>query len=461
MCIRDSIRPALLRKAPGLKSTDFPYKPGGEELDHNTLSMSATHYNKWTELELHSMNGYLETYNTFLALKNDLEMTQPFVLTRATYVGSGQFSAHWTGDNGANWDFLRLSIPHLFSLGLYGIPFVGADVCGFQGDTTVELCSRWMQMSAIYPFSRNHNTIDGAPQEPYALGEDVLETSRIALKLRYALLKYFYALFIQTRGVGTVFQPLFFVYPNDPQAYADEIIDRQVMLGDDMMAVPVVEAKTTIVKAYFPDGKWYKYPSGEVIQGGKDRAATRVVQAPIRDVLPLFVREGSIVYSQDSENIVRSSDLNDEFYLKIALTEEDDEGVSKASGKMIMMTNLNDQPNVMQCFNDNSVDCFARVDAFTKTDENGKFVLTISFSKDKNANDAHLMKTTVQIRRIMVFGVTHKFEDVSGKGVTSDSQTEFAYTLRAFPETRYADTVVEISPVEFTIDVGQTVHFVF
>jgi len=45
------------------------------------------------------------------------------------------------------------------------------------------------------------------------------------LKLRYSLLKYIYTLFINKRGIGTIWRPLFFQFPQDSNAYVDEIAD--------------------------------------------------------------------------------------------------------------------------------------------------------------------------------------------------------------------------------------------
>lgn len=90
---------------------------------------------------------------------------------RSTFPGSGRFTGHWTGDNGANWQSFGDSIASILAPNMWGIPMVGADVCGFidmdayngSGKDTdppklrlgnedyQQLCNRWAGRAAAAP----------------------------------------------------------------------------------------------------------------------------------------------------------------------------------------------------------------------------------------------------------------------------------------------------------------------
>uniref|UniRef100_A0A674D8I7 Alpha glucosidase 2 n=1 Tax=Salmo trutta TaxID=8032 RepID=A0A674D8I7_SALTR len=224
-----------------------PYTPGilGGLLRAKTLCASAvqktsSHYN------MHSLYGLLEA---------KFSLTRAFVISRSTFPSQGQYSGHWLGDNRSHWKDMYTSIAGMLTFNLLGVPLVGADVCGFSEQTEEELCVRWTQLGAFYPFTRNHNAIDQKPQDPPAFSPLARSAMKQSLLLRYSLFPLLYTLFHRAHTHGhTVARPLLF--PKDVRTYG---IDRQFLWGKSLIVTPVLDPGVDFVVGYFPQGLWYDY----------------------------------------------------------------------------------------------------------------------------------------------------------------------------------------------------------
>ncbi|KAI4533822.1 hypothetical protein MG293_016841 [Ovis ammon polii] len=232
-----------------------PYLPGvvGGTLRAATICASS-HQFLSTHYDLHNLYGLTEALASHRALVK-ARGTRPFVISRSTFAGHGRYSGHWTGDVWSNWEQLSYSVPETLLFNLLGVPLVGADICGFLGNTSEELCVRWTQLGAFYPFMRNHNALISQPQEPYRFSETAQQAMRKAFTLRYVLLPYLYTLFHGAHVRGeTVARPLFLEFPEDPSTWT---VDRQLLWGEALLITPVLEAEKVEVTGYFPQGTWY------------------------------------------------------------------------------------------------------------------------------------------------------------------------------------------------------------
>jgi len=268
-----------------------PYIPGNLTLDWRSLTMAAR-YVDGLEYDYHNINAFLQARVTHFALRKILAPSRPFVLTRANFPGSGKYTSKWLGDNASTYKDMANSIAGIMEYNMYGMPVVGADICGFIGDTTEELCLRWTELGAFYPFARNHNAFDSISQEPY-LWESVTNASRTYLAERYQLLPHYYTqLYLVSQNGGTLARPLFFEFPSDANTVS---ISKQFLIGSSLLVTPVLEPNTTTVDGYFPAARWYDYFTGALFQDFTEtRGSFLTLDAPL-DKINVHLRGGIVV----------------------------------------------------------------------------------------------------------------------------------------------------------------------
>jgi alpha-glucosidase (family GH31 glycosyl hydrolase) len=321
----------------------LPYSPTGNPLRDKTISMDIQMYDGSIQFNAHSINnGFLEVIAThkYLATKTDL----PFILTRQNSAGTGRYAAHWTGDNVSSFKFMSLSISGILSSALFGIPFTGADICGFGGNTTEDLCSRWAQLGAWYPFSRNHNHIDSISQEFYALGATVEETARVSFKLRYSLLKHIYSKFVKRAGVGMVYQPIFFADPEDTQLLDNAWVGSSFLIDNETLIYPNLNEDSQNLLAIFPKGTWF-FLNGTVASASTISNQI-LVDAPLNVSAPTFVRAGSIISLQNVTGVTRTNQLDNQFSLTAYISTTN----MAASGYLLGISNYTNDTMVKQAF---------------------------------------------------------------------------------------------------------------
>ncbi|VIO86322.1 Uncharacterized protein BM_BM5229 [Brugia malayi] len=300
----------------------YAYNYAEAHLSNKTVCMSGM-TNRGTQRVYNTKNlyGLAETIATQKA-QHAATGKRGAVISRSTFVSSGHYGGHWLGDNSARWIDLRASIIGIQEFNLFGIPYIGADICGFNGETSEELCLRWQQLGAFYPFSRNHNEKGGASQEP-SRWPDVSRATREANLFRYYYLPFLYSLLfdVALHG-GTVVRPIFFEFTSDPETHD---LGEQFMWGSAMMIVPVYQEGATSVSGYLPSTIWYslrEFDYGILAKPGRSE-----FRAPKDELIPVFVK-GGVVIPRQQPNMTTTVSRNNPFELLITV------GSSKSTGML-------------------------------------------------------------------------------------------------------------------------------
>uniref|UniRef100_A0A8C5IRG5 GANC glucosidase n=1 Tax=Junco hyemalis TaxID=40217 RepID=A0A8C5IRG5_JUNHY len=195
-----------------------------------TMQKDAVHYNNWEHREVHNLYGFYQQMATAEGLiRRSSGKERPFVLARSFFAGSQKYGAVWTGDNTAEWSYLKISIPMLLTINMAGISFCGADVGGFIGDPEPELLVRWYQAGAYQPFFRGHSNMESKRREPWLFGEKNTQIIRRAIRERYVLLPYLYTLFYRAHTAAEpVMRSLWIEFPGKMETFD---VENEYMLG--------------------------------------------------------------------------------------------------------------------------------------------------------------------------------------------------------------------------------------
>ncbi|XP_009364181.1 probable glucan 1,3-alpha-glucosidase [Pyrus x bretschneideri] len=279
-----------------------------------TMPRDALHDEGVEHRELHNAYGYYFHMATADGLvKRGDGRDRPFVLSRALFAGSQRYGAVWTGDNSADWDHLRVSVPMVLTLGLTGISFSGADVGGFFGNPEPELLVRWYQLGAYYPFFRGHAHHDTKRREPWLFGEKNTERIREAIRIRYMLLPYFYTLFREASTTGVpVVRPLWMEFPSEENTFSN---DEAFMIGNSILVQGIYAERARHASVFLPGKElWYDTKTGVAYKGGK------IYKLEVNEEsVPAFQRAGTIIPRKDRFRRSSTQMVNDPYTLVIAL----------------------------------------------------------------------------------------------------------------------------------------------
>lgn len=251
----------------------------------------------------HAHNLYPLRYNaTVSEVIADATGRNPLVWGRSGWAGSQRYPGQWGGDAESTVAGMRATVRGGLSYAVSAPGFWSHDIGGFFGpDLTPGLYVRWTQLGALSPLMRAHGL---RPREPWALGEEALQVARSWIRLRYSLLPYLWQVAQQAAEQGwPVIRPVDFHSADRLEAGAG--LDGQLMLGDDLLVVPIFDdGAAPVQRRYFvPEGGWT-----DLVTGRRHTGPGWTGQEVALAEMPVLVRDGAVLPRVEVDADVRGTE---------------------------------------------------------------------------------------------------------------------------------------------------------
>jgi len=232
-------------------------------------------------------NLYTQLYNeaVFAVLEEERGEGEAVLFARSATTGGQALPVHWGGDSTSTYESMAETLRGGLSLAWSGFAFWSHDIGGFEGTPDAGVFKRWTAFGLLSSHSRFHGS--SSYRVPWQFDEEAVDVTRLFTKLKLRLMPYLYAAGLEASETGTpLLRPMAMEFPDDP---AVAHLDRQYMLGDDLLVAPVFDPDGH-VEFYLPEGQWTQLLTGAVVSGGRWLREQHGF-----DSIPLYARPGAVI----------------------------------------------------------------------------------------------------------------------------------------------------------------------
>jgi len=234
---------------------------------------------------MHNYYAYLYNETVFELLRKRRGEGEAVLFARTATAGTQAFPVHWGGDAESTFEAMAESLRGGLSLGMSGFGYWSHDIGGFEGTPDPALFKRWIAFGLLSSHSRLHGS--GSYRVPWLFDEEAVDVLRRFTNLKARLMPYLLAAAREAYGEGLpMMRAMVLEFPGDP---AVTHLERQYMLGGDLLVAPVLTADGTIAY-YVPEGVWTHVLTGEPVTGGR-----WVRERHGFSSVPLLARPGSVI----------------------------------------------------------------------------------------------------------------------------------------------------------------------
>ncbi|WP_010254590.1 alpha-xylosidase [Treponema primitia] len=215
------------------------------------IPLDAVYHSGADPIAMHNYYTYLYGKTVFTYLEKKKGVGKVCLFARSATVGSQKFPLHWGGDCESTFEAMAETLRGGLSLGLSGFGFWSHDIGGFEGTPDAALFKRWLAFGLLSSHSRLHGS--NSYRVPWNVDEESAVVCKFFAELKQTLVPYLLEAQKETHAKGIpMMRAMLLEFPDDPVC---PFLDRQYMLGPDILVAPVFSADNE-VEYYLPPGTW-------------------------------------------------------------------------------------------------------------------------------------------------------------------------------------------------------------